>query len=255
MNHTHVRHRTDHNLTPLGRVLALTVEAVRAERLVAIVLLLQARGGMSAPRARGPARGVDPDDPARRGGAQRGRLSTISRALWSDRKVAVRYVRADNTMVQRRLDALGLVLKAGQWYLVALTGRYDATFRVSRVRHAEVLDEPTSRPADFELPAYWATFLADFEERRSPLAVRIRVAPDAVDLLPRVLGEPVRARLDAADPDADGWVAIDLRYESLDDARAELLGLGAAVRVVHPPELCDELVRIAGDVVRAYGGA
>ena len=181
-------------------------------------------------------------------------LATITGGLWADRRVALRYVRADNKVVDRRVDPLGLVLKGGQWYLVAIAGRWDATFRVSRILRAEVLDEPARRPADFDLRSYWDEFLADFDARRTGATVRIRVSPDAVDEIPKTLGESVRARLADSDAGDDGSIELDLRFESLDEARTQLLGLGTGVRVLEPPELCDELVRVAREVVRAYSG-
>src|SRR5215217_4525542 len=48
------------------------------------------------------------------------------------------------------LDALGLVLKAGVWYLVALSGRTRSlrTFRVSRVRSVRSIEGECLRPDD-----------------------------------------------------------------------------------------------------------
>ena len=177
-------------------------------------------------------------------------LVTIARALWAERRLALRYVRADNQEVDRRVDPLGLVLKAGQWYLVAIAGEWDVTFRVSRVRWAELLDEPSRRPDDFDLTTHWATFLDDFESRRGAVPVRLRVAPEAVDDLPRFLGEHVRAGL--LDADRSAPVELEVTFASLEDARAQLLGLGPSVVVLDPPELRDELVRVAREVIDAY---
>ena len=54
----------------------------------------------------------------------------------------IRYRKRDGE-VKRLLDPLGLVLKAGVWYLVALSGRTRSlrTFRVSRVQSVRVLDD------------------------------------------------------------------------------------------------------------------
>lgn len=181
-------------------------------------------------------------------------LATITRALWAERRVALRYVRADNRTVVRHVDPLGLVLKAGQWYLVAWAGRWTATFRVSRVVHAEVLDDMVRRPPEFDLTAYWDAFLRDFDRRRTPLRVRIRVGAGAVDLLPRALGEPVRTKLADAPAGDDGSVEIELRFDSLDDARVQLAGFGTAITVVDPPALRDEMVRVARDLLDVYAG-
>src|SRR6266508_3503933 len=57
--------------------------------------------------------------------------------------------------VERTLEPLGLVLKAGIWYLVANREDQIRTYRVSRVTEAHVRDERFTRPDAFELSAYW----------------------------------------------------------------------------------------------------
>ena len=46
-------------------------------------------------------------------------LADVAAALWHDRRIAVRYRRWGSEEVERELNPLGLVLKAGVWYLVA----------------------------------------------------------------------------------------------------------------------------------------
>ena len=69
-------------------------------------------------------------------------LAALSRAVWEEQRAEIRYRKRDGE-VKRLLDPLGLVLKAGVWYLVALSGRTRSlrTFRVSRVQSVKVLDE------------------------------------------------------------------------------------------------------------------
>ena len=179
-------------------------------------------------------------------------LPTIANALWAGRRLALDYTRADNHQVRHTVEPRGLVLKAGQWYLVAWLGRWDVTYRVSRVRFAEVLDEPSAIPADFDLEAYWAEWQIDFESRRGSVPVRIRVAPHAIDDLPRHLGEDVRARTLEVRPDPSAWLELDLTFESLEEARARLLGLGTDIVVEAPAELREELARVAAQIVAEY---
>ena len=51
---------------------------------------------------------------------------------------------------------LGLVLKAGVWYLVAAIDSRPRTYRISSVEHIVALDAPAERPIAFDLPTYWA---------------------------------------------------------------------------------------------------
>src|SRR5512135_1176650 len=67
-------------------------------------------------------------------------LAALSEAVWESRRVAVDYERGDG-LVRRTLEPLGLVLKAGVWYVVAATEGQIRTYRASRVAAAGPLGE------------------------------------------------------------------------------------------------------------------
>src|SRR6476661_6095881 len=67
-------------------------------------------------------------------------LGTLSEAVWEAQRVEIRYDRGDKT-VDRILEPLGLVLKAGVWYLVAGAEGQPRTYRVSRVSRLTTLDD------------------------------------------------------------------------------------------------------------------
>ena len=46
-------------------------------------------------------------------------LASVAEAVWTQHRLDVRYERANRAVADRVLDPLGLVLKAGTWYLVA----------------------------------------------------------------------------------------------------------------------------------------
>ena len=59
-------------------------------------------------------------------------LATVAAAVWADQRIDLRYRRGDD-VADRRVDPLGLVLKAGVWYLVARHRGGLRTYRVSRI--------------------------------------------------------------------------------------------------------------------------
>jgi predicted DNA-binding transcriptional regulator YafY len=179
-------------------------------------------------------------------------LITIAQAVLTERRISMVYVRADNREVHRTVDPIGVVLKAGIWYLVSISGKYDVVFRVSRVRSVSVLGEKARRPHDFDLAAYWEQWLVDLESRRGVVSVRIRVDPVVAAELPRHLGEAVRSRVLDAAPSASGKLELDLIFESVGEARASLLGLGRDVEVVSPTELRAEMARVAREMAELY---
>ena len=67
-------------------------------------------------------------------------LAVIAGALWRGRRVDMRY-REGSAVVSRRLDPLGLVLKAGVWYLLARRRGEERVYRVSRIVSARERSE------------------------------------------------------------------------------------------------------------------
>lgn len=67
--------------------------------------------------------------------------------------------------VSRELDPLGLVLKAGLWYLVAAAEGKPRTYRVSNITALTVLETASGRPAKFDLERQLKTLkgLAPYE--------------------------------------------------------------------------------------------
>ena len=72
-------------------------------------------------------------------------LGTLSQAVWESRPLDITYERGDR-VTERRLLPLGLVLKAGIWYVVAESDGKVRTFRAARVKSATVADERFERP-------------------------------------------------------------------------------------------------------------
>lgn len=164
-------------------------------------------------------------------------LPAVGRALWADRQLDLRYQRRDR-QVHRRVDPLGLVLKAGTWYLVAAHRGDLRTYRVSRIDDAQVGDEPALRPEDFDLATHWEEAAEDFDISIRPVQARLRLSPRALRGLSRVMPGPATdaAVASASPPDTEGWRQVTIPLEPVPMATTMLAGL-AGVEALHPPEL------------------
>src|SRR6267154_846478 len=152
-------------------------------------------------------------------------LPTIANAVWNEKCLDVRYRRAEGA-VRRQLQPLGLVLKAGVWYLVAQVGDQRRTYRVSNIIDLAVTEESFKRPKDFDLMRFWVTSSRTFETS---------VYHSKATL-----------------PDADGWLSVTIPIESIDRAASGLIALGADAEVVEPSELRERLVTTVQGLVRLY---
>jgi predicted DNA-binding transcriptional regulator YafY len=180
-------------------------------------------------------------------------LQTIQQALWQDRPVRLQ-VRWDffNTRFEQVAEPYGLVAKASIWYMVYGRGGNVQVTRLSQVVEAELLPGTFTRPADFDLAAFWEKWCAEFESQ-APYIARVRLSPAVLPTLHYFLEERARhTLLDPSAPDAEGWVTLDLPFESFATARTRLLGLGRAVEVLEPEPLRKSLVDFAEQIVEFY---
>jgi predicted DNA-binding transcriptional regulator YafY len=182
-------------------------------------------------------------------------LATVAEAVWGERRLDVRYRRADRD-VQRVLDPLGLVLKGGVWYVLARAGRRHElrTYRVSRLQSARVRPERFERPPDFDLAASWSAASAGFDASRLRVDVVARVTPFALPRLREVL-EPASANAaiaSAGPPEADGRMRIACKVEHVDYAHDSFLRLGAGIEVLEPPALRRRLAETVAALGAVY---
>jgi predicted DNA-binding transcriptional regulator YafY len=191
-------------------------------------------------------------------------LRDLARALRSGRRLALGYRAPGDPgdAEPRVVGPLGLVNKAGAWYLVAApAGRVHdrpgvRVFRVARIASARPLAEAFERPAGFELAAFWRQWSAEFEASRPRLPVTLRASPRALAILGEVFGQAAGPALAAAlPPDEHGRRVLTLSFEHERAAAHRLAGFGDQVEVLAPPSVRAGLVATARQILRRYDAA
>ena len=183
-------------------------------------------------------------------------LKVIHQAVWQDQRLTIRY-RAwmGRAEVERVVEPYGLVAKAGVWYLVCAWGGRVRVKRVSSLLEARLATGHFERPADFDLAEFWNVWRQEEEERYSDFRALVRVAPDFIPALGYELGSSVRRRIaQAGEPDEQGWVRLELFFESLYEARKRILGFGGGVEVLEPLALRMSVIDMAEQISGVYGG-
>jgi predicted DNA-binding transcriptional regulator YafY len=183
-------------------------------------------------------------------------LLAVADALWQDEAIEVRYRRWSPRPgdVTRRLHPLGLVLKAGVWYLIAAGHGRPRSYRVSAIASVRPLRERFTRPDGFDLAAFWQAHVERYEQADTEEVATVRLTPQGVAALPDVLG-PKAARLalrTLAPTDPDGWQRATIPLENVPHAAATLLRLGAEVQVLSPAHLVTHMTDTIQAMARLY---
>ncbi len=147
----------------------------------------------------------------------------------------------------RILDPLGLVAKAGVWYLVAREGdKGYRTFRCERIVSAAATAERFERPAGFDLDAHWRSSVASIQAKPVEAYVTtLAVRPDAVE---RVMSF-WRAEIVATDGD---HTTVRVHCPDVAAATFLVLVLGDSATILTPDDLRFAVVSSARAVLDRY---
>ncbi len=179
-------------------------------------------------------------------------LPSLAAAVWSDARIRIRY-ESWRDLVTRDVDPLGLVLKAGIWYLVAAVKGQPRTYRVSNIQALEKIKGQSKRPPRFDLARFWSTWSRDFEARLMRERAVVKLSPLGWRILrdtSAAAAEAVAAKHTPCQP--EGWIKAEIPVESIEYATRQLLRMGAEIEVLGPPELRVAVEREAARVTAIY---
>jgi predicted DNA-binding transcriptional regulator YafY len=179
-------------------------------------------------------------------------LATVAETVWGAHKLEIAY-RRDDAAVTRILDPIGIVLKAGIWYLVARTGDQMRTYRVSRILEARILEETFERPQGFDLASWWAESSAAYEREVPRLDVVVRVKGSEMwRLADAVGGRPVREAERLGPPDEEGRETLRVTVEWPAEAAGRFAAAAPDLEVLEPARLRDELLAAGRAAIETY---
>jgi predicted DNA-binding transcriptional regulator YafY len=178
----------------------------------------------------------------------------IQQAVWENRVIEGVYQRSDGALVDRNLDAYGLVAKSNIWYLVGRKpdGNY-RSYRIFRFKKVQLKDHFFDRCPEFDLAAYWKVACRAYEAfvaKETPLCTaRVRVHPSIMWYFDSLLTGKFEQ---ISTSDSTGWITLHVLFDSTPEARAVALRFGDFIEVIEPLELRDEVTNTARAIVRFY---
>jgi predicted DNA-binding transcriptional regulator YafY len=180
-------------------------------------------------------------------------LAALADAVWEARRIQITYQRGDR-VVDRSLEPLGLVLKGGIWYLVAVSEGQVRTYRVSRIMSTVIGDEPVSRPPDFDLAAYWTESISAYERDAPRVTITLRIDPAVIGVLADLVGsQAVRAAETIPATDPEGWVHLRVTADWPDEVPGRLIALGSRAEILDPPEVRERALTLARRMLERHG--
>jgi len=164
------------------------------------------------------------------GGAQGGVLLGLAEGIRGQRRVVIRYASPGREPRERAVDAYGLAVIGGRWYLAALDHENGETriFRVDRVLGAKLALEPAPVPPGFDAVAFVSRSLA-----RVPWRWEVELVADASM---EEVRRDIPATVAEIEERPDG-VLVRLRAEDLPGAARMLAAMPWPFVVLKPVEL------------------
>lgn len=177
-----------------------------------------------------------------------GVIRSVRRAVLAGRKLRFDYAAPGGERRGHLVDPLGLVAVRDRTYLLALKDGTDRTYRLSRIRSIEVLDEAAERPEQLDLEALWSARAAAFLAHER-FDVRLRVATarraDVLNLAKAVHSE---------EHDSDGHLTMHVSFDDLRHAVWAVWQLAEDAEVLDPPDLRRALRERAMAILERYPG-
>jgi predicted DNA-binding transcriptional regulator YafY len=182
-------------------------------------------------------------------------LQAVAGAVWQQRELLMRYD-GWKRITQRVVRPLGLVLKAGVWYVVALpeTAKAPRTYRLSNILTLTALDKTFRPPKAFDLARHWQASTRRFEAEIYTGTATLRATALGLRLLKELSSAVAEAvtRTAQADTESTDWTQVSVPIESVQHATRQFLGLGTEVEVLQPATLRQQLRGSIGHLARRY---
>ncbi|HET7578660.1 MAG TPA: WYL domain-containing protein [Bacillales bacterium] len=177
-------------------------------------------------------------------------LPVLQEAIWEDQIVEMTYKRYDESVVKRKAEPLGLIMKGRIWYLVAAVDGKFRTYRISRFIEVQKTDENFVRPKDFHLAEYWEDSTSSFVKDlpRYPAIIKVERR-----LVGRIRSSWRFARIQQVkDIESEGNSVIEIDFETEHEGCQYMLSLGTKGEVLEPEALRKRVQKTAEEVAAFY---
>lgn len=182
-------------------------------------------------------------------------LQAVADAVWRQRVLSMRY-ESWQGVKNRTVKPLGLVLKAGVWYMAALAdaAKEPRIYRLSNIQSLSVRSVTFRHPRKFNLAAFWQAATRRFEADIYRDSATLRVTVRGMKLLGEFSAVVQDAATRSAVPEAGkkGWTCVTVPIESIEHAANQLLSLSVEVEVLAPGALRERVRELVTQIASLY---
>jgi predicted DNA-binding transcriptional regulator YafY len=186
-------------------------------------------------------------------------LQTVANAVWNQRALSIRY-ESWTGIKNRIVKPLGLVLKAGVWYMAALaesggqTTKTPRVYRLSNIQALVMRESTFKHPKKFNLADFWQDATRRFETDIYRDVATLRVNARGMKLLKEMSAAISDAAITSATADsrASGWSRVVVPIESLEHAAHQFMSIGADAEVLEPAALRKRVRELVGSMAEMY---
>lgn len=177
-------------------------------------------------------------------------VDLLQASVVRQRQVDLDYVNRSGIRSNRRVSPWGVVHKGKVWYLVAGTNNGPRTFRVDRIRTADMTDQSATPPDDGALDAAWDRVVDMVEHQRSRTSATVTVERRFLSVLQAQFGAHAHEIEDAGE---GTLVHVRVAAPTTLDIARHLAGWGSTISVIDPPGVREHLARLGRELVDDYG--
>ncbi len=166
-------------------------------------------------------------------------LGLVQQGVFLGRRLRIDYEGRSGPSRVRTVDPVGLVHAAGQWYLMATVNGDDRTYRVSRIREAELLTEPARRDPKIDLGKLWDAGRSRFRSTREMVRVQLRIRGEHLASVEATAVEvEIRSEsVSESESESDEWIELDVLFGGVEHACSTVWMLGEDCEVLGPHDV------------------
>jgi predicted DNA-binding transcriptional regulator YafY len=177
-------------------------------------------------------------------------LRPLQEAVLEDRVLEAEYERYDGSAGGGRIEAYGLVAKAGLWYFVGRREGEHRSYRVSRFRSVYDTGERFDRDPAFDLGDWWAKSAKSFAREFSAYRFVVALPEERLRFVRWIA--PGRVEVRGPHVPCKGWIEAEIGLDSQLYAELLLLGLDGECRILEPRALAEAVVARARAAIEAH---